>query len=75
LSPPSKADIAAHSINVHFAPESGHSNSLARCPLCAKSGHYAVQQKALHSIRPAPGSATKRSLRLLLQKSVLAAPA
>ena len=36
---------------------------------------YAVQQKASHSIRPTPGSATNCSLRLLLQKSVLAAPA
>jgi hypothetical protein len=50
-------------------------DSVAKCLLYAKSGQYAVQQKASHSIRPAPGSATNCSLRLLLQKSVLAAPA
>jgi hypothetical protein len=26
-------------LNVRFTPESGHWNSVARCPLCAKSGH------------------------------------
>src|SRR5262249_54938827 len=30
--------------NVRFTPESGHSSSQLRCPLCAKSGHYAAQQ-------------------------------
>jgi hypothetical protein len=25
--------------DVRFAPESGHWNSAAQCPLCAKSGH------------------------------------
>jgi len=25
--------------NVRYSPESGHWNSVAKCPLCAKSGH------------------------------------
>jgi len=33
--------------NVRFTPESGHRNSIAQCPLCAKSRHSALQQKAL----------------------------
>src|SRR5262249_40591687 len=35
----SKADMAAHSLDVRFTPKSGHWNSVAKCPLCAKSGH------------------------------------
>ena len=35
----SGTDVAASLINVRFTPESGHRNSLAGCPLCAKSGH------------------------------------
>src|SRR5262249_21457252 len=34
-----KADMAAHSFDVRFTPKSGHWNSVAECPLCAKSGH------------------------------------
>ena len=30
--------------HVRFAPESGHEVSELGCPLCAKLGHYAVQQ-------------------------------
>ena len=30
--------------NVRFTPESGHWNSAARCPLCAKSRHSAVRR-------------------------------
>jgi len=36
--------------HVRFTPKSGHWNSSPRCPLCAKSGHYAAQQKAAYSI-------------------------
>ena len=35
----SKADIGARPVNVRFTPKSGHRNSAAECPLCAKSGH------------------------------------
>src|SRR5262249_42280797 len=35
----SKADIGEGATNVRFTPKSGHWNSLAGCPLCAKSGH------------------------------------
>jgi len=31
-----KADIAARPRNVRFTPESGHRDSAAKCPLCAK---------------------------------------
>jgi hypothetical protein len=34
----SKADITECPINVRFTPKSGHWNSVAECPLCAKSG-------------------------------------
>jgi len=27
-------------VNVRFTPKSGHWNSVAECPLCARSGHY-----------------------------------
>jgi hypothetical protein len=40
----SKADIAARPRHVRFTPESGHRNSVAQCPLRAKSRHSAVQQ-------------------------------
>ena len=46
----SKADMAAPSSNVRFTPKSGHRNSAAKCPLCAKSGHYAAQQNSIYSI-------------------------
>ena len=35
----SKADIAECETNVRFTPENGHWNSVAACPLCARSGH------------------------------------
>src|SRR5262249_23575281 len=35
----SKADIATPPTNVCFTPKSGHWNSVAKCPHCAKSGH------------------------------------
>src|SRR5262249_48641614 len=35
----SKADIEACLRDVRFTPKSGHRNSVAECPLCAKSGH------------------------------------
>ena len=41
----SKADIARCQADVRFTPESGHWNSVVECPLCAKSGHYTLQQK------------------------------
>jgi hypothetical protein len=41
----SKADIAALPINVRFTPKSGHWNSVAKCPLCANSGHRAIHSK------------------------------
>src|SRR5262249_52235383 len=34
----SKADILLSPTNVRFTPNSGHWNSAAQCPLCAKSG-------------------------------------
>jgi hypothetical protein len=36
--------------NVRFTSESGHWLSLSGRPLCAKSGHYAVQQERRYSI-------------------------
>jgi hypothetical protein len=36
--------------NVRFAPKSGHCRATAECPLCAKSGPSATQQKLLYSI-------------------------
>src|SRR5215472_2242390 len=30
--------------DVRFTPESGHWDSAAKCPLCAKSGHPALRQ-------------------------------
>jgi len=39
----SKADIAASPTDVRFTPKSGHWNSVAECPLCAKSGPHASQ--------------------------------
>ena len=43
----SKADIGARPRDVRFTPKSGHWNSVSKCPLCAKSGHYALQQLCL----------------------------
>jgi len=40
----SKADIGARPIDVRFTPESGHWNSAAKCPLCAKSRHSLVRR-------------------------------
>jgi hypothetical protein len=40
----SQADILEGFRDVRFNPNSGHRNSVVECPLCAKSGHYAVQQ-------------------------------
>ena len=37
-----KADIAASPTDVRFTPKSGHWNSAAKCPLCAKSRHSSV---------------------------------
>jgi hypothetical protein len=31
--------MTANLPNVRFTSESGHQNSVAKCPLCAKSGH------------------------------------
>jgi hypothetical protein len=39
----SKADIAIPPTNVRFTLNSGHWNSVARCPLCANSGHSALR--------------------------------
>jgi hypothetical protein len=41
----SKADISLTPDDVRFTPKSGHRNSAAKCPLCAKSGPSAMQQK------------------------------
>jgi hypothetical protein len=41
----SKVDIAAGPSNVRFTPKSGHSLSASGCPLCAKSGHSALQYR------------------------------
>jgi hypothetical protein len=40
----SKADIGLPVIDVRYSPKSGHQLSALGCPLCAKSGHYALQQ-------------------------------
>jgi len=37
----SEADIVARPDHVRFTPESGHWNSVAKCPLCAKSRTFA----------------------------------
>jgi len=42
----SKADKLDLIIDVRFTPESGHRELASICPLCAKSGHNAVQQNA-----------------------------
>jgi len=34
----SKADVARCQADFRFTPESGHWNSPAKCPICAKSG-------------------------------------
>jgi hypothetical protein len=39
----SKADMATSQRNVRFTPKSGHWLSVSGCPLCAKSGHSALQ--------------------------------
>ena len=41
----SKADIEAPPSDVRFTPKSGHGNSVVECPLCAKSGHSALQYR------------------------------
>ena len=46
----SKADMEALSPNVCFTPKSGHWLSMSGCPLCAKSRHWAPQQKRRYSI-------------------------
>jgi len=38
----SKADITARRCDVRFTPKSGHRNSAAQCPLCARSRHLAT---------------------------------
>ena len=45
-----KRKVTVASINVRFTPESGHWLSVSGRLLCAKSGHYAVQQIAAYSI-------------------------
>jgi len=42
----SKADFR----DIRFTPKSGHRELASICPLCAKSGLYAPQQKAPYSI-------------------------
>ena len=39
--------VTARTANVRFTPECRHRETLLGCPLCAKSGHYAAQQKKL----------------------------
>ena len=41
----SKADILGGLRDVRFTPESGHWNSVAKCPLCAKSRHGEAPQR------------------------------
>jgi len=45
----SKADIDDRAGDVRFTPKSRHWNSLAKCPLCAKSGH--MQRSKSEGIR------------------------
>jgi len=40
----SEANITRSCSNVRFTSESGHSIDASACPLCANSGHNAVQQ-------------------------------
>src|SRR5215469_5021363 len=47
-----KADMAAHSSDVRFTPNSGHWNSFSKCPLCAKSGHWQRVGDATQSGHP-----------------------
>ena len=47
----SKADIEAPSFDVRFTPKSGHQNSAAKCPLCAKSGHqFGLEDKGSRTL-------------------------
>ena len=39
-----EADISECLGDVRFTPKSGHGSARFRCPLCAKSRHYAVQR-------------------------------
>ena len=48
--PGSKADIGVSPRNVCFTPKSGHWNSAAKCPLCAKSGHMQRSKFGAYSI-------------------------
>jgi len=46
----SKADILHRSADVRFTPKSRHWNSVAECPLCAKSGHMQCSKFGAYSI-------------------------
>src|SRR6516162_7695297 len=46
----SKADIGEGAIDVRFTPKSGHRNSVAKCPLCAKSRHSALRKERRYSM-------------------------
>src|SRR6516165_8662648 len=64
----SKADIGAGPRDVRFTPKSGHWNSVAKCPLCAKSGLMRCEKKCRYSIplpsrqRDAAGFRTRGAL-------------
>jgi hypothetical protein len=66
----SEADISHYAGDVRFTPESGHWNSVASCPLCAKSGHSGLNQwnEAMFNcnmIVAAPQKSMKKSRRLI----------
>src|SRR6516165_2230079 len=47
--------------HVRFTPKSGHWNSTVKCLLCAKSGHYALQQIPAYSITSSAPEVTEVS--------------
>jgi len=66
----SAADITRHLADVRFTPESGQSADMLARPLCAKSGHDAVQQ--IYSITTsASESRLSEILTRLVRRSVL----
>jgi hypothetical protein len=46
----SEADILRDLRDVRFTPNSGHWNSVSKCPLCAKSGLMHRSKQRLYSI-------------------------
>src|SRR5262249_2619159 len=66
----SKADIGEGATDVRFTPKSGHWNSAARCPLCAKSGHGTSHYPINSSARPRSDCGTVRSRTLAVARLI-----